>query len=399
MNTAQLRRLASEVNTPAYVFDLEVFSHRVDRVKAAFGSNTGICYSIKANPFLLAYLPSSFAKIEVCSPGELTICEKVGVDMKKVIFSGVNKTAADVARAMEDGVGVFTAESKLHLKLINQCATEHRRSVPVLLRLTAGSQFGMDESVVHEIIQNREQYPGVRIVGLHYFSGTQKRKIALIEKELDYLLDFIQKVKTKYNFFLERLEYGTGLAVDYFQENSEQLELERLDAVSHKIREVSEKIDLTVEMGRFFAAPCGYYFTKVMDTKTNSGVNYAIVDGGLNQLKYDGQIQGMQIPPIQNLSAERVGDPAKWTICGSLCTTADVLARNVEFRNLGIGDILVFEKTGAYSVMEGMALFLSREMPEVSVFSIPEGLVKHRNILPTDPFNTPGNVNESEDQF
>ena len=391
MTGMQLKTLAQQVQTPAYVFDLDEFCRRAERVKQAFGEKTGLCFSIKANPFLLAALPDVFDKIEVCSPGELTICEKTGADMGMVIFSGVNKTAADVERAMDDHVGVFTVESLLHLQLIQESAAKRGIRVPVLLRLTAGSQFGMDEQEVLRIICDRDAYTGVEIVGLHYFSGTQKRKVALIEKELDYLLQFVAQVEQDHGFKLERLEYGTGLAVDYFAADADELEMTRLEAVGAKIREVSEKIDLTVEMGRFFAAPCGYYFTKVMDTKTNMGVNYAIVDGGLNQLKYDGQIQGMQIPKISHIKLQDAAaeNMEKWTLCGSLCTTADVLTRNAGLTGLAMGDVLVFERTGAYSVMEGMAVFLSREMPEVSLYSEAEGLVKVRQMLATDVFNTP----------
>lgn len=387
-----LKELAHRIDTPSYVFDTDLFHERVELVKSEFGSKTGICFSIKANPFLLKYLPECFDKIEVCSPGELTICEKTGVDMEKIIFSGVNKTKADVDRAMDDGVGVFTIESHLHLELINDSALQRGRTVPVLVRLTAGSQFGMDEADVLHLIDHRSEYKGIEIAGLHYFSGTQKRKPAAIEKELDHLLTFVERVQKEHQFKLERLEYGTGLAVDYFVPDAQEQEKARLEAVSVKIREVAEKIDLTVEMGRFFAAPCGYYFTRVMDVKTNVGVNYAIVDGGLNQLKYDGQIQGMQIPQIMHLKTAHdssAEEPLQWTLCGSLCTTADVLARNAVFTDLEIGDILVFERTGAYSVMEGMAVFLSREMPSVYVYAKETGLIKIRERIDTDQFNTP----------
>lgn len=391
MNDNVLKGLAPRTATPSYIFDLDEFEKRAELVAQAFGPRTGLCFSIKANPFLLKYLPSCFDKIEVCSPGELTICEKLGVDMKKVIFSGVNKTASDVERAMEDGVGVFTAESYLHLDLINASAMARGRVVPVLLRLTAGSQFGMDEADVLSVIDRRTQYPGIKIVGLHYFSGTQKRKPAAIVKELDFLLAFISKVKAEHDFVLARLEYGTGLAVDYFTDDASALEEARLHEISAKIREVSESVELTVEMGRFFAAPCGVYLTRVMDVKTNAGVNYAIVDGGLNQLKYDGQIQGMQIPQIAHLHANEDTECSaeKWTLCGSLCTTADILARNAQFSGLSIGDILAFKRTGAYSVMEGMSVFLSREMPGVFAYSEKQGLVQLRRMLYTDPLNTP----------
>lgn len=384
-----LKEWAAKLSTPAYVFDTDLFAQRANQVREAFGPKVGLCFSIKANPFLLGSLPDVFDKIEVCSPGELTICEKTGANMDKVIFSGVNKTPADVERAMEDRVGTFTAESRLHLQLINDSAVKRGWCVPLLLRLTGGSQFGMDETDVLDIIRNRSDYPGVQIVGVHYFTGTQKRKAKVIEKELDLVEAFLEKVRTELDFTLERVEYGTGLAVDYFDAEADAREAERLQSVAPRIRELAEKTQLTVEMGRFFAAPCGFYFTKVMDTKCNCGVNYAIVDGGLNMLKYDGQIQGMQIPEICHIGADSGEEPQKWTLCGSLCTTADVLARNAEFSGLKMGDILVFCRTGAYSAMEGMAVFLSREMPVIALYSQESGLRVVRQRIDTDVFNTP----------
>ncbi len=388
MDDKILESLAGGIGTPSYIFDTDQFESRTNLVKTVFGEKVDICFSIKANPFLLCNLPKAFSKIEVCSPGELTICEKVGIDMSKVIFSGVNKTEKDIDRAMNNSVGVFTVESYLHLDLINKSAIKKGMTVPVLIRLTGGSQFGMDENDIEDIVRNREEYKGVKIIGIHYFTGTQKRKAKTIIKELDYVMGFIDGIREKYNFTFDNLEYGTGLAVDYFAENAYELEEERLNSIAGKIREVGEKIHLTVEMGRFFACTCGYYLTKVIDAKTNHGVNYCIVDGGINHIKYDGQIQGMQIPEIYHIG-EKKSDLKSWTICGSLCTTADVLARNVELDNLRIGDILVFKRTGAYSSTEGMAIFLSREMPRILLYSQKSGIKIVRDFIYSDIVNTP----------
>lgn len=393
MNAEQLRELARQTGTPAYIFDLDAFEARARMVKDCFGDDIGMCFSIKANPFLLRYLPDVFDRIEVCSPGELTICERIGADMAKVIFSGVNKGRDDVERAADDHVGTFTAESRLHLRLINEAALSRGEVCELLLRVTdskGGSQFGMDEADVLDIIAHREDYPGVKMVGVHYFTGTGKKKPALIERELDYLADLIDRIRSDLGFTVERVEYGTGLAVDYFADDADALEEERLAAVAPKLRELALKCRLTVEMGRFFAAPCGYYLTRVVDVKTNAGVNYAIVDGGLHQLKYDGQLQGMQIPRILHLTGRDADAPAKpWTLCGSLCTTADVLVRGVELSDLRIGDVLAFCRTGAYSCMEGMSIFLSRDLPSIALCSEARGLEIMRRPFLTDVFNTP----------
>ena len=389
MDIKSIALLTKDLHVPAYVFNTDEFAARAALVKQYFGEKTGLCFSIKANPFLLAELPAVFDKIEVCSPGELTVCEKTGADMKSVIFSGVNKGKADVERAMDDGVGTFTAESMLHIRLINDAAKARGIRVPLLIRLTAGSQFGMDEDDVLAVIRDRDCYEGIEIVGLHFFSGTQKKKAKIIDKELTCIDAFCTRVKDELGFEIDRVEYGTGLSVDYFTADADSLEEERLSEISPKIREIAEKYRLTVEMGRFFAALCGYYLTGVVDVKTNKGINYAILDGGLHQLKYFGQYQGMQIPQILHIGADETAESKKWTLCGSLCTTADVIAGNAEFCDLSIGDVLIFCRVGAYSVMEGMSIFLSRDLPQVALYSEKNGLRIVREPFDTDVFNTP----------
>lgn len=389
MDIKNLALLTKDLHVPAYVFNTDEFEARAGLVKQYFGEKTGLCFSIKANPFLLAEIPAIFDKIEVCSPGELTVCEKTHADMSRVIFSGVNKGKADVERAMDDNVGTFTAESWLHLRLIDAAAKERHKRVPLLLRLTAGSQFGMNEEDIFAIVRDRDCFEGVEIVGIHFFSGTQKKKAKIIDKELTYIDAFCTRLKDELDFTVDRVEYGTGLAVDYFNDDADAAEEERLAEISPKIREIAEKYHLTVEMGRFFAAPCGYYMTSVVDVKTNKGINYAILDGGLHQVKYFGQYQGMQLPKILHIGADDAQEKQKWTLCGSLCTTADVLAGNAEFSDLSIGDILVFCRVGAYSVMEGMSIFLSRDLPQVALYSEKNGLRVVREPFDTDVFNTP----------
>ena len=396
MNQKATLWMAKKYGTPLYIFDTDVFRQRAELVKKEFGEKVHCCYSIKANPFLLRNIPECFSNYEVCSPGELTICEKTGVDMKKVIFSGVNKRLPEIARAMDDGVGVFTAESRLHMERIQACALQRNLVVPVLVRLTSGSQFGMDEAEIIDLINRRKEYPNIRITGLHFFSGTQKKKVAVIEKELRKLDEFAQKILSETGFSIERIEYGTGLNVDYFGENPDASERALLEEAAVSIREMGENYHLTIEMGRFFAAPCGTYVTKVEDVKTNKGYHYAICDGGLNQLKYDGQGKGMQTPEIvvMNQRKER-GEKERYTLCGSLCTTADVLA-TIETEQLEVGDFLAFGRTGAYSVMEGMAVFLSREMPAVVLYSKAEGDRLVRDFILTDSLNTPNEVERQE---
>ena len=112
------------MKTPSYVFYEKIFKDTVNAVKEMLGDNIPLCYSIKANPFLLNCVPDNLAKIEVCSPGELSICQKLNIPAERIIYSGVMKEAVDVKRAVDYDVAIMTAESPLHLKLENEACLE-----------------------------------------------------------------------------------------------------------------------------------------------------------------------------------------------------------------------------------------------------------------------------------
>ena len=389
MTNEQLLSLAREFATPLYVFDADAFAKRVRLVKDALGEKIRLCFSIKANPFLLRCLPEEISFLEVCSPGELTVCENAGADLGAIVFSGVNKTRECVERAMDDGVAVFTAESPLHCEHIEAAAAERGIEVPVLLRLTSDNQFGMDEDLVVELCaRQKTDFPHIRFVGLHYFSGTQKKRPSLIGRELDKMDALAGRVKEETGVAFTHMEYGPGLWIDYFGEDPDSAEEALLAEAAPVIRPMGEKYVLTVEMGRYYSAPCGAYLTTVMDVKTNCGFHYAIVDGGLHQMNYDGQMKGTQVPDIRRLTGVG-GEPGDWCICGSLCTPNDVLVRRVSMPAPERGDILAFCRTGGYSICEGFAFLLSRDLPAVVIWSERDGAHIAREHIGLDPLNTP----------
>ena len=114
--------IAERFGTPCFVFDEVQLARRMKAVRAIVPEDIRLCYSIKANPFLIPAMRRLVGTLEVCSPGELEICRQQGVSPDMVLFSGVNKTKADVERAMDLGVTHFTCESPLHIRLIDELA-------------------------------------------------------------------------------------------------------------------------------------------------------------------------------------------------------------------------------------------------------------------------------------
>ena len=119
MTDEELFSISESYGTPTFVFDIQKLSQRMRAISNITGPAVNLCYSIKANPFLIPAMLPLIEKLEVCSPGELEICKTLGVDPKKIVYSGVNKTLSDVEDAMQFGSGIFTAESLLHLSLIH----------------------------------------------------------------------------------------------------------------------------------------------------------------------------------------------------------------------------------------------------------------------------------------
>lgn len=390
MNSEALQDIAASFATPAFIFDADEFGRRAKNVKSAIGG-ASLCYSIKANPFLLACLPEEIDRVEVCSPGELAICRRVGVDPSTVVYSGVNKGSEDIAEAIEYGAELLTAESLRQLGLINAAALAAGKRVRVALRLTSGNQFGMDSENLKRAVAEKGSYEGVDTVAIHYYSGTQKKKLAVVEKELAELEELADTLEERFGLSGISLEYGPGLPADYFGDDPEGRDMAVLAEAGAMIAAVAARRSVTVEFGRFLASPCGTYLTAAADIKNNNGENFVICDGGINHLKYYGQTMAMQTPPITLLGdhGEKTED---YTLCGSLCTTADILVRKVTLPALSVGDVLAFGRCGAYSVTEGIGLFLSRQLPRIVLHSERGGNRLLRDFYGTDILNSPAEV-------
>lgn len=376
MDREALKLAAREYGTPAYVFDLDILKDRIEMVQRILGKDIRLCYAMKANPFLLVPIQHAIHKYEVCSPGEFHICEKAGIDMEQIVMSGVNKEREDIVYAMRryGGKGIYTVESARQLEMLESCAKECQTVIRVLIRVTSGNQFGVEEDEISHMIEQREKYPHVQMSGLQWYSGTQKKKMAKIEKELLHLDEFLELLRERYGYVAEELEYGPGFYVPYFLSDGEIDDEKMLREFKNILERLRFSGKITLEMGRYLTADCGYYLTSIVDWKRNQGQKYCIVDGGIHHLTYYGQAMAMKLPHYQHIwmnEKERMDEESAelWNVCGSLCTVNDVIVKQLPLTGAAVGDVLVFEKTGAYSVTEGMYLFLSRDLPLVLLYS------------------------------
>ncbi len=389
MDENLVKKIVQGYDTPVYVFDVGVLKNRIEYLKKALPKEISLCYAIKANPFIVKEINPYLERFEVCSPGEAYICQGLNIPREKLVISGVYKTPSFIKELImgSENIGVYTVESLQQLKVIKSAADKYKTKVRILLRITSGNQFGLNENEVKEIIKKRDKMTYIDIRGLQYFSGTQKQSLKKLKRELTYLDGFMDLLSKEYGFETKELEYGPGFPVVYFQEENFE-EGAFLKEFSELLKQMTYKTKIILELGRSIAASCGSYLTKVVDKKVNKNENYAILDGGIHHLVYFGQSMAMKVPQYQIYPVKVEGESKNWNLCGSLCTVNDILVKQLPITDLKIGDVFVFQNTGAYCMTEGISLFLSRELPQVLFIDETEKIHSVRNHVSTDILNT-----------
>ena len=375
LSTEKIIEIADQHSTPLYILDKEALENRINEIKAILGEGVTLCYAMKANPFFVDAFKHLNTKYEVCSPGEFAICEREKVNMKDIVLSGVNKEKADICHVLNDcgGVGVYTVESKEQYSLLSECAREAEVTIDVLLRVTSGNQFGLDEEDIKDIVKNREKYPELNIRGVQCYTGTQKKKFDIIKSEIEWLDGLCDSLYADYGFKAEELEYGPGLPVSYFGDAAYDNKYDMLKELAALLENYKAKYSITLEMG--------------------------------NHINYYGQAMAMKIPAYSYVKADGTvvkdrnvmsklngTDDEKWTICGSLCTVADLIVKNLPIGTPECNDKIIFYNIGAYSITEGIYLFLSRKMPVITACNKDGSVEVYRDVICSDRINSRQNL-------
>ena len=372
MDRQIIQGLLDRYPTPLYVFEEKALKERVCLLRKSLPEGVRLCYAVKANPFLGRFLTDSVERFEICSPGEMYICEKQGIPAEKYVLSGVHKDEPSMRYAFERGLtaGILTVESVSQFKLLSALSEEYTQPVRLLLRLTSGNQFGLEEQEILDILTGcstgEMNASGlISIAGIQFFSGTQKTSLKKHRKEIALLDDFLDRIREETGLEMPELEYGPGFPAAYFI-GEEFDETAYLEGFRELLCGMRNRLPVTLELGRGIAASCGSLLSRVADVKCNHEEHYAILDSGIHHLTYYGQFMAMKHPICEVWPPrEQREDDTVWNLCGSLCSVNDLLVKKIQVHDLKIGDVFIFHNTGAYSMTEGISLFLSRDLPAV----------------------------------
>lgn len=354
-----LSAIAAAHGTPTYVYSRATLERHYRAFDEALnGLDHRVCYAVKANSNLavLQVLARLGAGFDIVSGGELQRVLKAGGDPAKIVFSGVGKTAAEIALALTVGIHCFNVESEAELHRLSALASTHGKRARIAFRVNPDvdakthpyistglkeNKFGVDIAEAERLYQLAADLPGLAIDGVACHIGSQLLEIAPFLDALDRVLALVDRLAAR-GIVLHHLDVGGGLGVRYDDE-APPSPLEWATALKAKL--TGRKLIVMTEPGRAIAGNAGVLLTRVELLKPGAHKNFAIIDAAMNDLIrpsfYDAWHAVLPAAPRTDVEAKT------WDLVGPVCETGDWLARDRELA-LAEGDLLAFRTAGAY---------------------------------------------------
>jgi len=387
-----LQALAEQYGTPLYVYSRATLERHWKAFDSAVGQHPHlVCYAVKANSNLgvlntLARLGSGF---DIVSGGELERVIAAGGDPKKVVFSGVGKTPAEMKRALELGIKCFNVESEPELERLNKVAGELGVIAPISLRINPDvdakthpyistglrdNKFGIAFDRAPDVYKFAQSLPNLNVQGIDCHIGSQLTNIDPFIDATDRLLALIDDLKAQ-GINIRHLDVGGGLGVVYRDELPPQPS-DYAKALLGRL-ENHQDLELIFEPGRAIAANAGILLTRVEFLKHTEHKNFAIIDAAMNDLMRPALYQAWQdIVPV----SPRKGEAQTYDLVGPICKTGDFLGKDRALV-LQEGDLLAVRSAGAYGFVMSSNYNTRTRAAEVMVDGKQSHLVRQREEL------------------
>ena len=355
--------LARRFGTPLFVYSSAAMMRELASYQAALvGRDHLICYAVKANSTLavLEFFARHGCGFDIVSGGELERVLAAGGDPKRIVFSGVGKTRAEMTQALEVGVMCFNVESLGELELLSQVAAAAGRRAKVSLRINPdvdpkthpyistglrANKFGIAHDQAREAFARAARLPGLEVVGIDCHIGSQIVDPEPYVDALDRLLDLVALVEAD-GATLSHIDVGGGLGITYADESPPApgalvgRMLERLDARGHGHRKI------VLEPGRSLVGNAGVLVSEVLYLKPGEEKSFCIVDAAMNDLMRP----AMYAAWMRIVECETRDVPALTVdVVGPICESGDWLGRD---RVLAVapGDFIAILSAGAYAM-------------------------------------------------
>lgn len=377
-----LRAIAAEVGTPFYCYSSATIVRHFNVFRDAFADqNALICYAMKANSnqAVLKTLAQLGAGMDVVSEGELRRARAAGVPGSRITFSGVGKTAEEIAYALDFDIKCFNVESEPELAEISRVAIAKGRVAHISIRVNpdvdakthrkistgkSENKFGVPLSRAREVYARAAQLPGLEVTGVDMHIGSQITDLAPFDDAFALLSEFVRALRDD-GHRIDHVDLGGGLGIPYFEgEDPASYHPDRYAAIVRKHTN-SLGCQLVFEPGRLIVGNAGVLVTKVLYVKEGDGRTFVIVDAGMNDLVrptlYDAHHE------IYPLMADPAAQIIVADVVGPVCETGDYMALGRRMIRPKPGDLLAIMSAGAYGAVQAGTYNSRLLAPEVLV--------------------------------
>ncbi len=358
-----LDALATTHGTPLFVYSKAAMLAALAAYQRGFaGRNAQICYAMKANSSLavLQVFARAGCGFDIVSGGELDRVLAAGGDAKKVIFSGVGKTRAEMRRALTAGIGCFNVESEAELDLLSDVATALGLRAPVSIRVNPnvdpkthpyiatglkGNKFGVAHEDALRIYQHAASLKGLSVVGIDCHIGSQITDSTPYLDAMDRVLELVESIEGT-GITLQHIDFGGGLGINYNHDTPPQADdlwrqlLAKIDALGYGNKK------LMIEPGRSLVGNAGVCLSEVLYIKPGEQKNFCIIDAAMNDLPRPAMYQAFHAIVPVTANSKGIAS-ATYDVVGPVCESGDWIGRD---RALAVrsGDLLAVLSAGAY---------------------------------------------------
>ena len=352
-----LEELSKGITTPFYLYSENLIKQNIKEYISQSDDKTLFCYSVKANSNLsiLKLIASEGMGFDVVSMGELYRVIKAGCDTKKVVYSGVGKTRAEIRYALENNILCFNVESEGELFVINDEASAMGTTANISIRVNPDvaveshpyistglkdNKFGITYKNALSLYIKASKLSSLNIIGIDFHIGSQITSIQPFIDSIKSIRSLVSDLK-KENINITHIDVGGGLGISYEGEDIVR-KADYIKEITDSLRDLN--VNILFEPGRSVIGDCGLLVTQIQYIKESETKNFMIVDASMSELIRPPLYNAFhKITPI----LKRDKSHKKYDIVGPVCESADFLGKERSM-NSEVYDLLVIEDVGAY---------------------------------------------------
>ncbi|MGE7198927.1 diaminopimelate decarboxylase [Brevundimonas naejangsanensis] len=364
-----LEALADSVGTPTYVYSSATLRRHYGLLRDACDAHRGalgealIAFAVKANSNLsvLATLAKLGCGADTVSEGEIRRALAVGIPGERIIFSGVGKTDAELAFAIEQGVRQINVESSTELDRLIAVAATKNAAPAIAIRVNpkigagghakittggAGDKFGVPVEEAMTLYARASSSPHVTPVGLACHIGSQITDLAPLEAAFRVLRQMTEDLRSQ-GHSVTRLDLGGGLGVPYYGDAATPAPADYVAMAARVLEGLN--VEAAFEPGRLMAANAGVLLSRVIQVNERTdGRRFLVLDAAMNDLMRPALYDAFHdLKPVRPVT----GEALPHDVVGPVCETGDTFARDRDLPPLKAGDLVVFMSAGAYGAV------------------------------------------------